>query len=617
LGNAGIGLEKTVEEYVANIVAAFREVWRVLRNDGTCWINLGDSYSGGGRGNYDMVSENKGNAASRGLGRPAVPGLKPKDLVGVPWRVAFALQQPFYTGRIRTEADRIWLAAMIDGEGCMFIHKRKAGQSNGQGYERKHDTFGAGLEVANTHLSIIERCMEIVGQGSICHQDKETAHKFRNLRLYRWSMRSNECREIVREVYPYLTAKKHEARLLLGCPPSGELAERTHAGLIALHNGKEADIDFPEPASMYKPGWYLRSDIIWSKNNPMPESVTDRPTKAHEYLFLLAKQPRYYFDSAAIAEPSNHAGRVLDYTGEQKNNEVDPVLQATRPRGRKITVGATRNRRDVWVIPTSLFKGAHFAVFPPALVEPCILAGTSAKGVCPECGAQWERVMKAEGGTIGRSWHDHKHDGEVGQRAENAAKGGNGYRRVEVGWRPTCDHGGDWRLVATPTGEVEDVDPTMETGRAGMNRPRGQNEGRRPMYVWAQRAYAGQLQNSPHRPEMEQEAGSAFEHYIRTDESGARPVPPDLLAHWLENGWLTEPHEPPPPLAPVPAVVLDPFCGSGTVGQVCRKHGRKFVGLDLSMKYLRELALPRAEGTQAAGANADLPLFGGEACTSP
>ena len=352
LGDAGIGLEPTPEEYVANIVQVFREVWRVLRPDATLWCNLGDCY--GGSANSGGESKRVGTGTPyriSGLPSKVASGLKPKDLVGIPWRVAFALQ---------------------------------------------------------------------------------------------------------------------------------------------------AD------------GWYLRSDIIWVKPNPMPESVRDRPTKSHEYLFLLAKQPRYYFDSAAIAEPSNHAGRVLDYTGEQKNNEVDPVLQATRPRGRKITVGATHNRRDVWTINTAPFKGAHFATFPPALVEPCILAGTSAKGACPECGAPWERIMRAEGGSIGGSWTDHKADDEVGKRIAKAAKGGHGYLRIEKGWRPTCDHGGE----------------------------------------------------------------------------------------------------------PVPAVVLDPFCGSGTVGEVCRLHGRRFIGLDLAMKYLRELALPRAEGTQAAGANADLPLFGGEACTS-
>lgn len=123
-------------------------------------------------------------------------------------------------------------------------------------------------------------------------------------------------------------------------------------------------------------GWYLRQDIIWHKPNPMPESVTDRCTKAHEYLFLLSKSERYYFDSAAIAEKAKHVGRVLDYTGDQKANGADPSRQSPLPRGRKIQVAEVRNRRSVWTISTQPYSEAHFATFPPALIEPCMLAGS-------------------------------------------------------------------------------------------------------------------------------------------------------------------------------------------------------------------------------------------------
>ena len=108
----------------------------------------------------------------------------------------------------------------------------------------------------------------------------------------------------LREVYPHLVAKQHQARLLLGCPSSGPKAEAAHAGLMALHNGQPCDVDFPAPESMFEPGWYLRQDLIWSKLNPMPESVTDRCTKAHEYLFLLSKSARYHYDAEAIKEAS-------------------------------------------------------------------------------------------------------------------------------------------------------------------------------------------------------------------------------------------------------------------------------------------------------------------------
>ena len=195
-----LGLERTPGEYVERMVGVFREVRRVLKDDGTLWLNLGDSY------------------ASLALASSAI---KHKDIVGIPWRVAFALQ---------------------------------------------------------------------------------------------------------------------------------------------------AD------------GWYLRQDIIWHKPNPMPESVKDRCTKAHEYIFLLSKRSRYYWDQEAIAEDATCAGQILDYTGDQKNNNADPVLMATRPNGRIMTVKDTRNRRSVWTVSTHSFPKAHFATFPPKLIEPCILAG------CPEDG---------------------------------------------------------------------------------------------------------------------------------------------------------------------------------------------------------------------------------------
>jgi site-specific DNA-methyltransferase (cytosine-N4-specific) len=120
-------------------------------------------------------------------------------------------------------------------------------------------------------------------------------------------------------------------------------------------------------------GWYLRSDIIWSKPNPMPESVTDRPTKAHEYLFLLSKRERYYYDAKAIADPAIYAGNLVVGLGTSK--DFDPERQRTLLRGERI-VGQTRNRRSVWNIATHPYREAHFATFPQALVEPCILAGS-------------------------------------------------------------------------------------------------------------------------------------------------------------------------------------------------------------------------------------------------
>lgn len=236
-----IGLERTPGEFVARMVGVFREVRRVLADDGTLWLNLGDSfnaYNGGagpGSGIVDGPSE-------RSAQRPQLPtgyglrdlSLKPKDMVGIPWRVALALQ---------------------------------------------------------------------------------------------------------------------------------------------------AD------------GWWLRSDIIWHKPNPMPESITDRPTKAHEYLFLLAKSARYYYDAEAIAEPritDGAAGAAVAgwASGPGSHTAIDHARERTNegpkfgPRSAAAEVAevaTTRNRRSVWTIPVQPFPGAHFATYPVALVEPCILAG-SARG---------------------------------------------------------------------------------------------------------------------------------------------------------------------------------------------------------------------------------------------
>jgi hypothetical protein len=146
----------------------------------------------------------------------------------------------------------------------------------------------------------------------------------------------------------------------------------------------------------------------------------------------------------------------------------------------------------------------------------------------------------------------------------------------------------DWDLVATPTGEREGEDPSLLVGRAGYSRPRHPEEGSRPITRYEQRQYADQLKTSPHRADMAREAGDAFAHYVRTDLSGARPIPPDLLARWLERGWLTPvvlPGYDPP--EPVPCTVLDPFFGAGTVGLVCEQLGRDWIGVELNPEYAK------------------------------
>lgn len=150
-------------------------------------------------------------------------------------------------------------------------------------------------------------------------------------------------------------------------------------------------------------GWILRSDIIWSKPNCMPESVTDRPTRAHEYLFLFAKSPRYFYDAAAIAEPAlNTSGNRGSFRGGGSytqgysfdNSAEPPPITDTGATHVSNEIG-TRNRRTVWSIATQPVKLAHFATMPEALIEPCILAGSSARA-CETCGAAWGRFVERE-----------------------------------------------------------------------------------------------------------------------------------------------------------------------------------------------------------------------------
>jgi DNA modification methylase len=222
-----IGLEETPEIYIAKLVNVFHEVKRVLKDDGTLWVNMGDSYNGsGGPGNQRDNKVTKGEFKKYDNPNRDITGLKHKDLIGIPWMLAFALR---------------------------------------------------------------------------------------------------------------------------------------------------AD------------GWWLRSDIIWAKPNPMPESVTDRPTKSHEYIFLLAKAQHYYCDMEAIKEPAAYDGRkdeqfkgaIKSYDGVMPNGQPQSFAQNGHARWNKDENGLrVRNKRDVWTVTTKPYKGAHFATFPPDLIEPCILAGS-------------------------------------------------------------------------------------------------------------------------------------------------------------------------------------------------------------------------------------------------
>jgi DNA modification methylase len=386
-----IGLEPTPEAYVEKIVAVFAEVWRVLRDDGTCWVNLGDSYAGAPAGNFgpNMPKPANGGAYRENKPRMNYNGLKPKDLVGIPWMVAKALQSPRYTGKITNELDRVWLAAMIDAEGtiCGFTHVRK---DNGETRQGIHIT------VTNSNTALLDKCFEIWETTREKHNAHGNGH-LGNLPTWRWIVHSiEEKSQLLAELYPYFVGKKKQAILAWNFLEISKTTRGRNKGDEGRDNREKyawivdalsrlnhlEPVDIPswckEPPSQYTAGWYLRSDIIWSKPNPMPESVTDRPTKAHEYIFLLTKRERYYFDQDAVREPANtdwlkRGGSLLNPTGW---HIAARGIDATRRDDRSNCDGAGRNIRTVWEIATQSFPDAHFATFPEEIAIRCIKAGS-------------------------------------------------------------------------------------------------------------------------------------------------------------------------------------------------------------------------------------------------
>jgi DNA modification methylase len=231
-------------------------------------------------------------------------------------------------------------------------------------------------------------------------------------------------------------------------------------------------------------GWHLRCDIVWSKPNSQPESVRDRPTKSHEYLFLLSKSPRYFYDWWAVREPCQSAPSDLRKMAEQlprigglRAQLHDPLVNASAatPIGTLRPVGDPRGRnpRSVWVVPTASYREAHFATFPERLITPCVLAGSSAAGCCSVCGAPWERALEV----LERAGHAARPD----ERFKCGGRGSQPSSRLaDRGWRPTCAHGSAPRVPSTV------LDPFAGSGTALAIASR---LGRRALGVELNRAY--------------------------------------------------------------------------------------------------------------------------------
>ena len=416
LGDAGIGLEPTLGEWVTNIVAVGREVWRVLRDDGTWWLNLGDAYSGSGKHSADHANPGISKAGDRGgdiATHPQSAGLPPKNLMGQPWRAAFALQDD---------------------------------------------------------------------------------------------------------------------------------------------------------------GWILRSAIVWHKPNPMPESVRDRPTNAYDMVFLLSKQGRYFYDAEAIRQPSITGDMRRPYGSEgawQMDGRADDMKHGGEQRNGP---SAGANARNLWTIPTQGRSDAHFATFPDELPRRCIMAGTSERGVCAECGAPWVRRTETN---------------------RDGAKTKISVERATVDKEAIAEYLRKYRMA-------------LGLSKAQVNAALGTVA----MYSWFEGRLAGievptvekwaKLKDILHLGDDFDDAIAATIDVVRTDAgesrgAGVRSYKSAWNAHTQTLGWQ--------PTCGcngdvVPATVLDPFVGSGTTLAVAQSLGRRSVGTDLNTEYL-EIArryISRADG---------------------
>jgi DNA modification methylase len=538
-----LGLEPTPEQYVENMVAVFREVRRVLRSDGTVWLNLGDSYNTSPPGNKpnttalssglpnSIANQEMRRSAQAGIDKTRATGLKPKDLVGIPWRVAFALQADGWYLR----SDIIWSKPNPMPESVTdrptksheYLFLLAKGQWKSAVIEltdsdgkRRH--LGQDGRFQGQHLwanEVAVRLATAVLDSPQLQQDlglpplhpqvgQEGAHGFYG--------------DLVRRLPVEHRAAVGAARLLAADSTPEQFLRELHGLGVTLADRHNLLIGGIAAPLALPPGIYGYGQT---------SVAVDYPGEIREFDFvhgnIITATPTtctYYFDADAVREDGAGRMDVGQMTSPARLGQGGPWTATEKPE-------AGRNIRSVWNIATQPYPGAHFATFPPKLVEPCIKAGTSEKGVCPECGAPWERVVELDVEfTSGSGKAGNPPSGKNGSQYEQATSGtydirmGPAPRSVTTGWRPTCVH----------------YERATE---------------------W------------PDLPVRQQ--GEKAEDYERRIEP--------LVVLRLELLALFR------PLVATMPVVLDPFAGSGTTGMVAQSFSRRAVLIDLSAEYLRQL----------------------------
>jgi hypothetical protein len=446
--DAQIGLESTPEEYVSRMVEVFRAVRRVLRKDGTCFVNLGDSYASG-------VTGHGLSCGICGIGLADCPG---HDLTST--HLCDACQAELFR---RTLRNNFLPQLSLDGDsrGPSREHRESA---------LDHLPMMDSSALKQTPLSssaIQDRLPSVVPEGEQLPASQESMRTESSFESSdRASIRSPL--EGDREADPTsIFCEPHPERMdqsttdkegmlssfasrISGTNHNGDhVCPYRHYTIASLKNKDLVGIPWRVAFALQADGWYLRSDIIWSKPNPMPESVTDRPTKSHEYLFLLSKSPQYFYDAEAIREGIAEA-TVKDRvdTGRFRPDRGYPGA-VDHGNGRLgENPGGKRNRRTVWTIATEPYPEAHFATFPRKLVQPCILAGCP-EHACPKCGAPWVKEVEptpeyAEAlKKTTESWYQRKDDPFAGtgkKQGKNIWTTAH-YVTIDHGEHPTCTCG--------------------------------------------------------------------------------------------------------------------------------------------------------------------------------
>lgn len=410
-----LGHEPTPALFVEHLVAIFRDVHRVLRPDGCMFVVMGDSYAGGhvkpGGRKRQRAGKPGPNSTFTAPRMTQVDGCKPKNLIGVPWMFAKAMQQPYHTGPIKHEVDRAWLAGLIDADGCIGLRKQHPRPGRGT-----NPTFIPHTGVSSSDIVALERCQQITGLGNINLKHKAGSTDYRGINtrrdFYTWRLDGQIASRVIRDIYPYLVIKRAQATLAYNMNLSLRWGRPTRSRPVPpdVIEYREALYQCSKLANQRKPfepprlepvepaeeqGWWLRQDVIWSKTNPMPESVRDRTTRSHEYVFHFAKSAKYYYDADAVRQPlafETIRGARGGYSANTTKGDTNPLNDRARKRADIINIAGS-NLRSVWSIPTQGFPGAHFATFPRELARRCIVAG-SAEQACPICGAPWRRVTK-------------------------------------------------------------------------------------------------------------------------------------------------------------------------------------------------------------------------------